>query len=71
MLLGALMKLVDDLILLMQQYTNMQNAVDQGFVDQAQGFTDAQADRTAQFGAAQDDRTNQFSAAQRCIINWV
>ena len=42
--------------------TNMQNAVDQGFVDQAQGFSDAQADRTAQFGAAQDDRTNQFAA---------
>jgi len=42
--------------------TNMQNTVDQGFVDQAQGFSDAQADRTAQFGAAQDDRTNQFAA---------
>ena len=42
--------------------TNMQNTVDQGFVDQAQGFSDAQADRTAQFGAAQDDRTNQFTA---------
>ena len=47
--------------------TNMQNAVDQGFVDQAQGFTDAQADRTAQFGAAQDDRTNQFSAASDAL----
>mgnify|MGYP003639964662 FL=1 len=42
--------------------TNMQNTVDQGFVDQAQGFSDAQADRTAQFGSAQDDRTNQFTA---------
>ena len=47
--------------------TNMQNAVDQGFVDQAQGFSDAQADRTAQFGAAQDDRTNQFSAASDAL----
>ena len=47
--------------------TNMQNAVDQGFVDQAQGFTDAQADRTAQFGAAQDNRTNQFSAASDAL----
>ena len=42
--------------------TNMQNTVDQGFVDQAQGFSDAQADRTTQFGAAQGDRTNQFAA---------
>ena len=42
--------------------TNMQNTVDQGFVDQAQGFSDAQADRTTQFGAAQADRTNQFTA---------
>lgn len=47
--------------------TNMQNAVDQGFVDQAQGFSDAQADRTSQFGAAQDDRTNQFSAASDAL----
>jgi len=47
--------------------TNMQNTVDQGFVDQAQGFSDAQADRTAQFGAAQDDRTNQFSAASDAL----
>ena len=47
--------------------TNMQNAVDQGFVDQAQGFSDAQADRTAQFGAAQDDRTNQFSSASDAL----
>tara|TARA_R110000822_G_scaffold54738_1_gene139914 strand:+ start:5795 stop:7225 length:1431 start_codon:yes stop_codon:yes gene_type:complete len=42
--------------------TNMQNAVDQGFIDQTQGFSDAQADRTTQFGAAQGDRTNQFAA---------
>ena len=42
--------------------TNMQNTVDQGFVDQAQGFSDAQADRTTQFGAAQGDRSNQFAA---------
>lgn len=42
--------------------TNMQNSVDEGFVNQTQGFSDAQADRTTQFGAAQDNRTDQFSA---------
>ena len=42
--------------------TNLQGTVDQGFVDQAQGFSDAQADRTTQFDAAQADRSNQFAA---------
>lgn len=41
--------------------TNIQGAVDQGFVDQAQGFTDAQADRNAQFSAASDAMNTGFA----------
>ena len=41
---------------------NVQGAVDQGFVDQAQGFTDAQTDRTTQFGAAATARDAGFGA---------
>ena len=40
---------------------NIQGAVDQGFTDQAQGFADAQADRTAQFDAANTAMTAGFS----------
>ena len=40
---------------------NIQGAVDQGFVDQAQGFTDAQTDRTAQFEAANTAINTGFS----------
>jgi len=40
---------------------NIQGAVDQGFVDQAKGFTDAQADRTAQFEAANTAINTGFS----------
>ncbi len=39
---------------------NIQGAVDQGFTDQAQGFADAQADRTAQFDAANTAMTAGF-----------
>lgn len=39
---------------------NIQGAVDQGFTDQAQGFADAQADRTAQFDAANAAMTAGF-----------
>ena len=39
---------------------NIQGAVDQGFTDQAQGFADAQADRTAQFDASNTALTAGF-----------
>jgi len=39
----------------------MQGAVDQGFVDQAQGFTDAQSDRDAQFATAEAARAANFA----------
>lgn len=42
---------------------NIQTAVDQGFVDQSQGFTDAQADRTTQFADAATSRDASFAAA--------
>ena len=41
---------------------NIQGAVDTGFVDQAQGFTDAQADRTEQFAKAEAARDANFTA---------
>jgi len=41
--------------------TNLQGTVDQGFVDQAQGFTDAQADRAEQFAAAEAATTQSFA----------
>ena len=41
---------------------NIQGAVDTGFVDQAQGFTDAQADRTEQFANAEAARDANFTA---------
>ena len=43
--------------------TNIQSTVDQGLIDQAQGFTDAQANRTAQFDAAETTRAAGFEAA--------
>lgn len=46
---------------------NVQTAVDTGFVDQAQGFTDAQADRTTQFAAAQGAQDASFDAANTAI----
>jgi len=41
---------------------NVQSAVNQGFVDQAAGFADAQTNRDAQALAAQTDRDTQFAA---------
>jgi hypothetical protein len=41
--------------------TNLQGTVDQGFVDQAQGFTDAQSDRAEQFAAAEAATTQSFA----------
>ena len=41
----------------------LQGSVDQGFVDQGQGFSDAQADRTAQFADAATNRDASFKAA--------
>jgi len=46
-----------------QATSNLQGTVDQGFVDQAQGFTDAQANRTA--NAAQADAS--FAAAGQAM----
>ena len=43
--------------------TNIQSTVDQGLIDQAQGFTDAQANRTTQFDAAETSRAAGFEAA--------
>jgi len=42
---------------------NIQGSVDQGFVDQAQGFSDAQSDRTAQFAATGEAMNTGFSDA--------
>tara|TARA_R110000851_G_scaffold295228_2_gene450100 strand:- start:392 stop:1825 length:1434 start_codon:yes stop_codon:yes gene_type:complete len=42
---------------------NIQGAVDQGFIDQAQGFTDAQTDRTAQFDASNAAMNTGFADA--------
>jgi hypothetical protein len=39
----------------------MQGAVDQGFVEQAQGFTDAQSDRDTQFATAEAARAANFA----------
>jgi hypothetical protein len=43
--------------------TNIQGAVDQGFVDQTQGFSDAQVDRTAQFAATNEGFASGFEDA--------
>ena len=43
--------------------TAMQGSVDQGFADQAQGFTDAQADRASQFAEAEAATTQSFADA--------
>ena len=40
---------------------NIQGSVDQGFVDQAQGFSDAQSDRTAQFAATGEAMNTGFA----------
>ncbi len=48
---------------------NIQGAVDQGFVDQAKGFTDAQADRTAQFDAAKTARDAGFAANAQGFVD--
>jgi hypothetical protein len=48
---------------------NVQGAVDQGFIDQAQGFTDAQADRTAQFDAATNARDAGFAANAQGFVD--
>ena len=40
---------------------NLQGSVDQGFIDQTQGFVDAQADRTAQFQNANSAMNQGFS----------
>jgi len=46
---------------------NIQGAVDQGFVDQAQGFADAQADRTAQFDAANTAMNTGFETTDAAV----
>lgn len=46
---------------------NIQGAVDQGFVDQAQGFADAQADRTAQFDAANTAMNTGFENTDAAV----
>ena len=46
---------------------NVQSAVDQGFVDQATGFADAQTNRDAQALAAQTDRDTQFAATGKAL----